>query len=163
MEHHSGKPAKKKVLYRIPPARQMLPAVNDKDAMKKTIRTHLLIERGLISNIRKALFNPEALDVKALPFPVKVDLAIALGRISSDVKGALLIVNSLRNKFAHEPSTRLTRQMTDNLWKSLPLRIQKDLHETFKSRFSTQPKGMLTQVLGGLFFVACFPQASRRS
>ena len=140
--------------YRLPSAREFLPSVNDKDAMKKTIRVHMLIERALLRHIRKALPHPEAIDLKPLAFLVKVDLAIALGQLKADLKGPLSRVNSIRNKYAHEPATRLTTKMTTDLWNALPRRLQDELHALFRRRFSKQPKSMLTQVLGILYLDA---------
>ncbi|MDP3000818.1 MAG: hypothetical protein Q8N47_25265 [Bryobacterales bacterium] len=140
--------------HRLPSARQFFPAVNDNDAMKKTIRIHTLIERALIRHIRKALPHPEAIDLKPLPFLAKVDLAIALGQLRADVRGSLSAVNTVRNKYAHEPATRLTAKMTTDLWNTLPVRLQDELHAIFRRRFSKQPKSMLTQVLGILFLDA---------
>jgi hypothetical protein len=141
-------------IYRLPSAREFFPAVNDKDAMKKTIRVHMLIERALARHIRKALPHPEAIDLKPLPFLVKVDLAIALGQLRADLRGSLSGVNSIRNKYAHEPAARLTLKMTTDLWNALPLRLQDELHSLFRRRFSRQPKSMLTQVLGMLYLDA---------
>ena len=129
-------------IYRLPSSREFLPAVNDKDAMKKTIRVHMLIERALIRHIRKALPHPEAIDLKPLPFAVKVDLTIALRQLKPDLKGPLSRVNSIRNKYA-----------TD-LWNALPPRLQDDLRAIFRRRLSKQPKSMLTQVLGILYLDA---------
>src|SRR5579871_3223645 len=84
--------------YRLPSSREFLPAVNDKDAMKKAIRVHTLIERALLRHIQKALPHPEAIDLKPLPFLVKVDLAIALGQLKADLRGSLSRVNSIRNR-----------------------------------------------------------------
>ncbi len=141
-------------IHRLPSAREFFPAVNDRDAMKKTIRVHMLIERALVRHIRKALPHPKAIDLKPLPFLVKVDLAIALGQLRADLRGSLSGANSIRNKYAHEPATRLTAKMTTDLWNALPLRLQGELQALFRRRFSRQPKSMLTQVLGILYLDA---------
>jgi hypothetical protein len=138
-------------IHSLPSARQFFPAVNDKDAMKKIIWVHALIERVLIRHIRKALPHPEAIDLRPFPFLVKVDLAIALGQLRADVRGSMAAVNSIRNRYAHAPATRLTARMTSDLWNALPVRLQDDLRETFREKFSKLPKSMLTEVLGILF------------
>jgi len=138
-------------IHSLPSARQFFPAVNDKDAMKKIIWVHALIERVLIRHIRKALPHPEAIDLRPFPFLVKVDLAIALGQLRADVRGSMAAVNSIRNRYAHAPATRLTVRMTSDLWNALPVRLQDDLRETFREKFSKLPKSMLTEVLGILF------------
>jgi hypothetical protein len=141
-------------IHRLPSARQFLPAANDKDAMKKTIRVHTLIERLLIRQIRRGLPDPEAIDLKPLPFLAKVDLAIALRQLRADIRGSLAAVNVIRNKYAHNPTSPLTIKMTTDLWNSLPVRLQNELRRLFGRRFSEQPKSMLTQVLGMLFLDA---------
>ena len=141
-------------IHSLPSARQFFPAVNDKDAMKKTIRVHALIERILIRHIRKALPHPEAIDLKPLSFLVKVDLAIALGQLRADVRGSMAAVNSIRNRYAHAPATRLTAKMTTDLWNTLPVRLQDDLRGMFHEKFSKLPKSMLAEVLGILFLDA---------
>lgn len=141
-------------IHSLPSARQFFPAVNDKDAMKKTIRVHALIERVLIRHIQKALPHPEAIDLKPLSFLVKVDLAIAFGQLRADVRGSMAAVNSIRNRYAHAPATRLTAKMTTDLWNTLPVRLQDDLRGVFRENFSKLPKPMLTEVLGILFLDA---------
>jgi hypothetical protein len=66
---------------------------------------------------------------------VKVDLAIALGQLKADLRGSLSRVNSIQNKYAHEPATRLTTKVTADLWNALPPRLQEELHALFRRRF----------------------------
>ncbi|EEJ8590245.1 hypothetical protein YR33_002924 [Salmonella enterica subsp. enterica] len=58
-----------------------------------------LVERVLIISVPSS----EALDFKRITFMLKVDLLISLGLLDGKFKPMLNFINSIRNKFAHNP------------------------------------------------------------
>jgi hypothetical protein len=71
------------------------------DPLGAVVRGHLYVESLLITLIEEALLNPEAIDLARLNFPLKMDLAVALGLVNPDDAPAFLFLNRLRNRFAH--------------------------------------------------------------
>jgi hypothetical protein len=142
---------KRGTIHRIPSARQFLPAINAKDRFKRVIRTHQLIEKALIRGIAKRLFRPDALDMAAMPFPLKVSLAIALGVIPADYGPPLLKVNAIRNMFAHNPSAKLMPEKAADLWNCVPPPVQESLKGIFKRKFSMKPNSVINMVFGVMF------------
>ncbi|MGN8648308.1 hypothetical protein ACTNEO_19890 [Gracilibacillus sp. HCP3S3_G5_1] len=79
------------------------------DPLQVFIRGHLIIESKLIRLIESSLVNKNEIDVAKLNFPMKVDLAYALGAIEDkSIKNVLLGINSFRNKFAHNIDYKIT-------------------------------------------------------
>jgi hypothetical protein len=85
------------------------------DDFAAAIRGHLYLEHILMTFIQSALQRPDAVNLDRLHFPVKVDLAIALGLLPEDLAPPLKKVNSFRNKVAHN----LKYQMSDTDRKEL--------------------------------------------
>ena len=50
------------------------------------------------------------LDVERIPFSLKVELGVALGKIEGDMRSPLLKLNAIRNEFAHDSKTKLTEK-----------------------------------------------------
>lgn len=72
------------------------------DPLQVIIKGHLILESKLITLIELCLINKQEIDIARLRFPVKVDLAYALGAIKQKgYKKIFMNINSLRNKFAH--------------------------------------------------------------
>ena len=145
-------PAKKrKAVHRLPPARHILPAINEKDLFKRVIRSHQLIEKALIRGIAKRLVVPDSLEMGAVPFPLKVNLAIALGMLPAEYGPPLSKINAIRNTFAHNSSAKLNPDRATELWNCVPPRIQQDLKGIFRRRFSLKPTQLVNMVFGIMF------------
>ena len=86
----------------------VLEFVNQGNDLLIMIRCHLLIGSYLIKIIEANLEIPSALEIDKLNFRQKVGLAIALGGLHQEMKGLLLKLNSIRNKFAHDHLKRIT-------------------------------------------------------
>ena len=142
---------KRKPLHRLPSDRQFLPAINERDLFKRIIRTHQLIEKALVRGIVKRLVEPGALEMSTIPFPLKVNLAIALGMLPPVYGPPLLKVNAMRNAFAHNPATRVTPEKAMDLWNCVPPYTQQSLRETFRRKFSLDPRSIINMVFGVMF------------
>jgi hypothetical protein len=79
------------------------------DDFAAAIRGHLYLEHILMTFIHAALEKPDAVSLDRMQFPIKVDLAIALGLMSENLAPPLKKINSFRNKVAHN----LKYQMSD--------------------------------------------------
>jgi hypothetical protein len=85
------------------------------------LKGHLFIEHLLALAIWKALPQQGESDfVFELRFPVKVDLAASLGLIRPEDRRAYLTLNSIRNRFAHEPRAYFSSEDAKRLYGALP-------------------------------------------
>ena len=83
------------------------------------LRAHLYVETILIKRIEEAFVNKTALDTSRVPFPVKVKLALALGKIDADDAKAFALLNVLRNRFAHNLESEVNDQDEQRLYTAL--------------------------------------------
>lgn len=87
------------------------------DPLQAIIRGHLILESRLIKIIELCLKNKEEINVTKLRFPIKVELAYALGAIKDkSYKSILLNINTLRNKFAHDINKELKEEDVFNVY-----------------------------------------------
>jgi hypothetical protein len=75
------------------------------DAFNIAIRGHQAIETLLNLAISEVLSSPHTLEVRRVPFGLKLDLAVALGIVRASEQPAFAKMNSIRNKFAHDSTT----------------------------------------------------------
>jgi hypothetical protein len=113
---------------------QFLKHLNAEDELGALIRGHLYIEAALIKLVEHALNVPGAFNVARLDFPRKVELAIALGVLEEFQKPALLQLNRLRNKFAHDVEATISPQDESELISNLSDRDRASFHERFGLR-----------------------------
>jgi len=73
----------------------------------------------LIRYLETVVVNREQFDSAGLPFRTKIKLAVAIGRVDPADVGALNVLNSLRNKFAHKLDTLLQEQDESKLYNAL--------------------------------------------
>jgi hypothetical protein len=83
------------------------------------VGVHLHLEAFLIELIRRCLPFPDRLDLDRLNFPAKLGLALALGAIPGEASEALRLINSLRNRIAHNLSAELTLKDGEKLRASM--------------------------------------------
>jgi hypothetical protein len=93
--------------------------LNTTDPLALVIRAHLYVEAILIRHIETVVVNREQFDSARLPFRTKIELAVAIGRVDPADVGALNVLNSLRNKFAHKLDTLLQEQDESKLHNAL--------------------------------------------
>jgi len=100
----------KKVVKRFFDFPTLIHNLNAEDPLALVIRGHLYVEAALIKQIESALVNKNAVDIAALRFPMKIKLAVALGKVDSADVGGFTALNALRVKFAHNVEMTLTKQ-----------------------------------------------------
>jgi len=79
----------KKVVKRFFDFPTLIHHLNAEDPLALVIRGHLYVEAALIKQIESALVNKNAVDIAALRFPMKIKLAVALGRLTVPMSGGL--------------------------------------------------------------------------
>lgn len=107
--------------------------LNVNDPLALVIRAHLYVESALIGQIESALLNKDAFDSASMPFPTKVKLALALGKLDADDVGFLTALNRLRVRFAHNLETQLTDQDELDLYNIFPESVRRAVDEHRKA------------------------------
>jgi hypothetical protein len=74
------------------------------------LRCHQTFDGQLSDIINEYLMESHSLEISRIAFPVKVELAIALGAVQKDLRSPLLKFNAIRNALAHDGQTVLTEQ-----------------------------------------------------
>jgi hypothetical protein len=96
------------------PKRKLIDVING-DPVLALVQTHLQLEYVVIEYIRHGLRNPAQFPIDRLSFPLKVDLAIALGDFPENARKAVLKVNALRNRLAHKLDADITAKDVQEL------------------------------------------------
>jgi hypothetical protein len=86
-----------------------------KDHIGVIIELHLRLENTLVEILSARLAHPKELSIDDLNFHTKARIAAACGYISN--AKALLYINTIRNKVAHNLHYRLTVDVADHLEK----------------------------------------------
>jgi len=94
-------------------------ALLGEDELGCVIRSHLYVEAQLDSFLELAFINSALLSDLDLSYAKKVDLACCLG-FDPQFRGALKRIGKLRNAFAHNLSSRLTKKAVSDLYNALP-------------------------------------------
>jgi len=105
--------------------KQFLSVLYNEDELGSVIRGHILIESLLIQIVEQLIPEEKHLKKLNLDYDDTVTLAMCLG-VKEDAAPSLRSIGSLRNNFAHNPDTALTKEICNNLYSSLS-KEQKDL------------------------------------
>src|SRR6266851_4917901 len=97
------------------------------------IRAHLYLEHVLITLLRETFQHPDAIDLRRLSFPTKLDLCIALGLVSNELRQPISKINEMRNQVAHKLDFELTGEAKNALWLSIPMFLRRELLAWLKS------------------------------
>jgi hypothetical protein len=93
-----------------PEGQKYLEDINTDDVLGAVLRGHLYVEFELIRLIEAFFVEPSAIDLTRVSFPVKVDLAMAMGILPEEERPALMFLNRLRNKLAHNLEATVTEE-----------------------------------------------------
>jgi hypothetical protein len=102
------------------------------DPVGVLIRGHLYLEAMLIQLIETRIPKARTLD---LNFPTKVNLAVAMSLMRDSDRPALIAINKLRNRLAHEIDINVTSTDEKNLQKIMP----KALRDVISRGLSREP------------------------
>ncbi|HEV2173007.1 MAG TPA: hypothetical protein VGR71_05545 [Nitrospira sp.] len=97
---------------------RFLTDIFNSDNLAAVIRAHLYLENSLNLLIEEHLSEPGAVDIERQSFGFKVDLAVGLDVLPLRWEQPLLVVNSFRNRLAHDIEARITQTDVDRLFKS---------------------------------------------
>ena len=104
----------------IPSHKELLRIINSKSSFVTIVKGHQCIVEILNRVIIEALPFSHKIEIERLSFKFRVDLAIALGVFNSNTRNAILDINSIRNRFAHDYRARLNAKETKTLLSSMP-------------------------------------------
>lgn len=89
------------------------------DPLQIIIRGHLYVEYNLIRLIEESIPHPQAINLTRFSFPLKIDLAIALGLLSPEEQPAYIALNRFRNKLAHNLEMEITKDDESDFFNTL--------------------------------------------
>lgn len=126
------------------------------DDLGMVARSHLSLEAGL--NQLLSDVAPEGGELDRLPFLAKVDVCIALRRVLPELRPAFLVVNRIRNRFAHDLHASATEIDALNLMAAIPARFKEAGSEVLA--VAGQPRHRLA--FGLLVLYLCIIPDSKR-
>lgn len=85
------------------------------DDLSLILRCHIALEASLNKVIETRSHANEQSELDRLAFTAKVDVCIALGAFQPRYRQAWVIVNRIRNQFAHNLNAQFTKQQADDL------------------------------------------------
>jgi hypothetical protein len=97
---------------------QFLADTCGEDDLAIIIRAHVYMESTLTLLIEERLIEPGAFNPNRIGFNDKLGLAVALGAIPTELRGPLQILNTFRNRLAHDKNANITASDEDKLFKS---------------------------------------------
>ena len=116
--------------------------VNIDDPLTRVVRCHQDFDALLTEIINKVLIESHYLEVERIPFPLKVELAIALGKVEMELRSPLLKFNSIRNEFAHDSKTSLTEEDARDFYNVFDSpKIRAAVGENYDSIGAGKPQG----------------------
>jgi hypothetical protein len=98
---------------------QFFSHIHADDPLQIAIRGHLYIEGELTKLLNEAFPKPEAIDLTRVSFPLKVDLAVAIGVLRPDEKPPYMTLNKLRNRLAHNLDAEVVKSDEMDLYNAL--------------------------------------------
>jgi hypothetical protein len=101
----------------VPPIAAFLGFVMGDD-LGMVIRSHMSLEIGL--NQLLVDVAPEGSELDRLPFLAKVDVCVALHRLLPELRPGFVIVNRIRNRFAHDLQASITDLDARDLMAAIP-------------------------------------------
>jgi hypothetical protein len=98
--------------------------VNTTDPIVIILKSHLWMEFFLGRCIEERMESPDALALSRLTFPHRVELAVGLGAVHESLKGSLMKVNTMRNRFVHDPLIVYDEAMARELISTFPKELK---------------------------------------
>ena len=106
---------------------EFVAALLAEDEVGSVIRSHLYVEAQLNAFLELTVVEPKFLNDIDLSYAKKVELACCLG-FDPKFRGALKRIGRLRNDFAHDLSSSLSKQVVADLFNALPEFGQQAVH-----------------------------------
>lgn len=114
--------------------KRFLESLKNEDPISSILKTHMIIERELLSWIEIRLFQPDALKEQLnarLGYEVLVRLAVALG-LKKTLMNPLLKLGAMRNKVAHNYDFVLSSDVITQFRTTFSAELLKELEQLYK-------------------------------
>ena len=136
----------------VPTPTQFLRVLDSRSTFRLAIKGHQCVESALNRAIAASLAHSHVIEIKRMRFLLKVDLAIALDVIELESRPALVRLNTIRNRFAHEPNSSLRRSEAMQLYNALSPRQRGALNVEDPSKYFTGSRHTLLLCLATIFY-----------
>lgn len=80
------------------------------DILSVVVRSHHLIENVLNESLSEALPLSDALEIGRISFLLKADFLVAFGILRKDIRPVFACMNTIRNRFAHNPNSEFSER-----------------------------------------------------
>lgn len=90
------------------------------DELQVIVRGHLYLEHVLIEFLSEAMRYPDAVDLRRVPYGLKMDLCVGLGMLSKSLVPPMNKVNEFRNRVAHNLNYAFTDQDKSDFYNCYP-------------------------------------------
>ena len=134
----------------MPDGDEVVALLTADDDMTVVVRGHLCLEAMLNVLLERVVPN-ELTHLQALRFPARVDLAVALGRISPSSRGAWIKVNEIRNLFAHDLRARINSRLADEFVALVELRPAREAGVFLHLGHRDTPRHRIAAGIGNLW------------
>ena len=78
------------------------------DLLSLVVKAHYSIDQLLNVALLEALPKADAIELERVSFLLKIDFATGLGLLRSDLRPIFNLINTIRNRFAHNPYTEFS-------------------------------------------------------
>jgi hypothetical protein len=137
--------------------------MNENDGVMVVLRAQLYLEHVLITTLSDALKNPEAVDLRRLNFPAKLNLCIAMGLISEELRNAATKINEMRNGAAHKLHVEFSSEVKAGLWSTMPQFLKEEILREFQSEGHSERLTLGQMFYGFVLFVDVVRQKNQVS
>lgn len=122
------------------------------DLLSLVVKSHYSIDKVLNSIVLQRIPNADAIEFERVAFLLKVDLATGLGLFRKDVRPIFNLINTIRNRFAHNPYLSFSEQDMQDAKNVILSRNPKVVPESFNSEVA--PREILETLFAVGFVIA---------
>ena len=121
--------------------------LEEDEPLQVVLRGFLYIEAELITLVKEKFVEPDVIDLAQVRFETLLRLSVALGLLEKPQIHIYLKLNRIRNAFAHNLETVITKQAVIDLANTLTPSIKKDVETAFRSFKATTPPERLRTMI----------------
>ncbi|MGO0790635.1 hypothetical protein ACTOWA_12290 [Herbaspirillum seropedicae] len=133
------------------------------DLLSLVVKSHYSIDKLLDFVIFLRIPKADAIELRRVAFLLKVDLATGMGLFREDLRPIFNLINTLRNRFAHDPYSAFSDKDMQNAKNVLLSRKPMVVPESFKSETVSRIVLETLFVVGFLNAVAAYEIACREN
>lgn len=117
------------------------------EPLQFVLRGFLYIEAELITLVKEKFVVPDVIDLAQVRFETLLRLSVALGLLEKPQIHVYLKLNKVRNAFAHNLETVITKQAVIDLANTFTPDVRKDVETAFRSFKATTPPERLRTMI----------------